>query len=107
MSTTCATAWVRDDPTMIQAPSVIFEGLCDSSRKPHGSPVSSSLFRSTGRSTVVGAVFSGIRDLCCAVDRANDLHPGSLSDRNVDRIPRLLPPCPGLGSTPNVGQVTR
>ena len=53
MSTTWATAWVRDDPVMIQTPSVIFEGFCDSSRKPHGSPVSSSLFRSTGRSTEV------------------------------------------------------
>ena len=82
---------------MIQAPSVIFEGLYDSSRKPHGSPVSSSLFRSTGRSTVAGAVFSGIRDLRCAVERANDLHPGSLSDRDVDRISEPLATLSGSG----------
>src|SRR5664280_1657876 len=52
-SVTWATACVLADPTMIQAPSVILAGERDSSRNPHGSPVSSSLFRSTGRSTSV------------------------------------------------------
>src|SRR5665647_1196404 len=54
----------RSDSSMTRNLSLVFP-------KPVGPgvfvcPVSSSLFRSTGRSTVVGAVFSGIRDLCCA-----------------------------------------
>jgi len=47
---------LAEGPVIGEVPCV-FEGFCDSSRKPHGSPVSSSLFRSTGRSTVVAFIW--------------------------------------------------
>lgn len=40
------------------------------------------------------AVFSAIDSLLCAVERANDLHPGDLPSRYANRYPRLLPKDP-------------
>ena len=48
---TWATARAVPEPTTIQAPSRISDGSAASSTKPHGSPVSSSEFRSSVRST--------------------------------------------------------
>jgi hypothetical protein len=48
------------------------------------------------------AVFLGIVGLLCAVERANDLHPGYLSSRYVDRLSEALGEGPVIGKVPGV-----